>query len=128
MKNVAEKLVQVEQRISKQKGDFNLFGLFLREDQQKWDVLVSASWIGKNEMEAIRTITAQIQEELNDTELSQISRIVVIDEGNPDLYAITEHFETEHEVQEIKDYLFSDIEINKAYLITSKLREPVSSD
>ena len=46
MKEVLNKLMSIEKESSAERGDYNLFALFLREDSSnKWDILVSADWI-----------------------------------------------------------------------------------
>lgn len=45
MKELLTKLRLIEKETAKEKGEYNLFALFLREDSpNKWDILVSASW------------------------------------------------------------------------------------
>jgi hypothetical protein len=43
MKELLGKFVELEQRLSQERGEFSLFALFLREDaSDKWDLVVSA--------------------------------------------------------------------------------------
>ena len=49
MKQVAEKLRNMERQVAEEKGPVSLFGLFLREGApDKWDLVVSAPWIDEN--------------------------------------------------------------------------------
>jgi hypothetical protein len=49
MKQMIEKLASLERDVASEKGEFSLFGLFLREDAEgKWDLLASAPWLETN--------------------------------------------------------------------------------
>ncbi len=70
MKEIAEKLVQVEQKITQEKGSFNLFALFLREDAPDvWDLVVAAPWISKNKEKSINYIAEIINKSLRPLEI-----------------------------------------------------------
>ena len=46
MKELVEKLNNIEKQTSLEKGEYDLFAFFLREDaSNKWDILVSSNWI-----------------------------------------------------------------------------------
>lgn len=121
MKDIAEKLMQAEQQISKEKGRFLLFALFLREDAPDlWDLLVSADWIETNKGEALRYITGKLKGFAEPTELSKLSRIVIIEQTNPALAAIQSAFHVEHSVAEVQSSNFFGLQIKHAYIITSR--------
>lgn len=121
MKKIIEKLKQKEIEISKNKGGFNLFALFLREDSpNKWDLLVAAPWIEKNKNNALKYIASIIQKTLNQEELLKISRIIIIDLNNKTLSAIQRAVRVEHGTAEIVNSSFFGLSIRHAYLITSK--------
>ncbi len=121
MKKIIEKLVIAERKLSDEKGAFHLFALFLREDaSDKWDLVVSASWLSKDKASALKYIASIIQKTLNANELLKISRIVIIDEDNPSLEAIHQAFKTEHEAVEILSTSFFGLDIKRGFLITSK--------
>jgi hypothetical protein len=62
--------------VSAEKGDFTLFGLFLREGSPgRWDLLVSAKWIDADEHEAIRTFADLLQQHLTRQQLLVFSHI-----------------------------------------------------
>lgn len=121
MKEYVNKFIKLEKDLSREKGDFSLFALFLREESQnKWDLLVSAPWIEQNRKESLRYIAGQIQEKLPSEDLLQLSRIVVIDKENPALEAITRAVNIQHASAEIKDSMFFGLPIEHAYIITSQ--------
>jgi hypothetical protein len=121
MKELIGKLVQEEIRMSREKGTFHLFALFLREDApDKWDLVVAAPWIDKNKESALKYIAKSIQNSLKKDELLKISRIVMIDEGNPALSALQRAVHTEHSFTQIQDSNFFGLQIKHAFVITSK--------
>jgi hypothetical protein len=121
MKKLVEKLIEGEMSMSQKKGTFHLFALFLREDSpDKWDLVVAAPWIDKDKEAALKYIAQNIQKSLEKDELLKISRIVMIDEGNPALSALQRAFRTEHSLTEIKNSNFFGLQIKHAFIITSK--------
>ncbi len=120
---ILEKLIKIERQVSLEKGDFDLFALFLREDSfEKWDVLVSAMWISADKGEALKYLASKVQNSLNQEELLRISGIIIIEESNPALPALQQAISIEHSSAEIKNSNFFGLQIKHAYLITSKKR------
>jgi len=117
---VIEKLRQIEVEISAEKGDFTLFALIEREDSLgKWDVVVSANWIGKNEKSLIEMLASKIHESLSKEEQITISRIVVLSPSDA-LVRNLNMIGVEHGVVKLPNNIFNGILIREAYLITSK--------
>jgi len=117
-----EKLALLEREVSDEKGDFSLFGLFLREDAQdedKWDLLVAAFWLDADKKESLAYLAKEIQKRLEPDELLSISRIVVLERGNPILEAIHRAVNVKHGKVEVKDSNFSGVQITQACISTS---------
>ncbi len=124
MKEITEKLKSLEQNISKEKGDFLLFALFLREDApDRWDLLVAAPWIPKSKKTALRYFSNKLVQTLSQKELLKLSRIAIIETDDPALSAIQQAMHIEHSLAEIKDSNFFGLQIKHAYIITSR-RQP----
>jgi len=124
MKELIDKLVQVEKDISSDKGSFLLFALFLREDAPDlWDLLVAANWVEENKSESLKYLSSYLTEYLKPDELIKLSRILTIDSNNPGLKAIHKAIQIEHGNAEIRDSNFFGLQIKHAYLITSKREE-----
>ncbi len=84
MKEILDKLKSAVQALEKGHGSILLFALFLREDfLEKWDIVVSASWLKSTEMEAYKLVVSKIQEVLSPSELVQFSRVVILDNTDP---------------------------------------------
>jgi len=122
MKNIAKKLVKVESEISREKGAFALFALFLREDAPDvWDLLVAAPWIEKSKHEALKFLAKKIKKYLKPEEMMKLSRMVVIEKDNPGLSAIFRAVHTEHSIStELRNVNFFGLKIKHAYLITAQ--------
>jgi hypothetical protein len=121
MKEQIEKIQRVEKSLSKSKGQFELFALFLREDSpDKWDLLISAEWARANKKASINTIIEELRKELSDQELLMLSRIIILDKDDAALKAIHQAMRVEHGLAEISDSNFSGLAIKHAYLITSQ--------
>jgi hypothetical protein len=84
MKTILDKLKSVVQSLEKEQGHFLLFALFLREDSlEKWDVVVSATWLSSSEKKAYTMVVSKIQAALNASERIQLSRVVILDHTDP---------------------------------------------
>jgi hypothetical protein len=121
MKELVDKFVELERKISEKKGDFALFALFLREDAiDKWDLLVAAPWVETDRKTALSYITKQIQSSFKPGELTQLSRVVLIDQTNPALDAINRAMKIEHGVADVQNNNFFGLQIKHAFIITSQ--------
>ena len=126
-KETREKLALLEREVSDEKGEFSLFGLFLREDAQdedKWDLLVSALWLDDDKKEGLTYLANEIQERLEPNEILTISRIVVLERGDPILEAIHKAVNVKHGEVEVKDSNFSGVQITQACISTSSAVNP----
>lgn len=121
MKELVEKLTTIEKQTSAERGEYDLFALFLREDSSnKWDILVSSHWISSNKEESLKYLAQKVQKELAPAELSLISRIVIIEKNDPALPTLQQAVSVQHGVAEIKDSSFFGLQIKHAFLITSR--------
>lgn len=129
MRQLAEKLVSLEKEIASEKGPFDLFALFLREESpNRWDLVVSASWIKADEVSALRYMVNNIQSHFNIEESIFISRIIFIDENNPELDNIHKSISMEHTITEVKNSIFFGLDIRHAYIITSKRQDQIAEN
>jgi hypothetical protein len=128
MKQLAEKLVFIEHEVSSEKGEFSLFGLFLREDiENKWDLVVSASWIEPDKEHALDYLAKRLRLHLQPQELLTISRIVFVDEDSPASEAVHRAIRVKGSTAEVQDSNFFGLQIKHAYIITSKKQNVVAA-
>jgi len=123
MNDMVNKLKDCELAMAEEKGSFDLFALFLREDVLgKWDLVVAAGWAEMDKGKSFPYIAGKVQAALSNEELLRISRIVILDKNNPALLSMHKAFDVEHGISEIHDCNFSGVQIKHAYLITSRRR------
>ena len=112
MKEIAKKLQEQEKIISKEKGPFELFALFLRNDSpDKWDLVLAADWITKDTYSALKYFSDILHKILSTEELIKFSRIAIIESFSAKdlmLEKITKAIKTEHNVVEIENSNFFD--------------------
>lgn len=84
MKEILNKLKSVVESLEKEHQFMLLFALFLREDSlEKWDVVVSATWLSSSQEKAYEIVVSKIQSVLDTSELSKLSRVVILDSTDP---------------------------------------------
>ena len=112
MKELVSKFISIEDEISKDKGDFILFALFLREDAETgWDLLVSAPWIQANKKEALNYLANRVQSSFTQTELLNLSRIAILETDNPALENFHKSINVEHGSVEVVNSNFFGLQI-----------------
>ena len=121
MKQMIEKLASLERDITSKKGEFSLFALFLREDaDDTWDLLASAPWLAPDKRESLEYLVNQLRARLNTQELLSLSRIVLLEKGNPVLEALHKAIKVRHGMAEVGDSIAFGVPIKHAYIITSE--------
>ncbi|NBB32099.1 hypothetical protein, partial [Cellulophaga sp. BC115SP] len=75
---------------------------------------------------ALAYIAGVIQKSLIPSEIVTISRIVIIDESNPELEILQRGFHVEHSTLEIKDTTLFGLSIKHAFILTSANRKQVA--
>ncbi|MEK8021098.1 MAG: hypothetical protein VSS75_029860, partial [Candidatus Parabeggiatoa sp.] len=116
MNELIQKMISIEKYLARQKGDFRLFALFLRDGSPgKWDVLVSANWIDANKQQALKVIIEQLTTQLDKDELMSLSRVVVIKKDNEGLPAINQFMPVKNGMTEIHHKNFFGLDIEQAF-------------
>jgi hypothetical protein len=125
MKDLAEKLRGLERTLSEEKGAFNLFALFLREDAPDvWDLVVAAKWIDDDRPAALADISRRVRDSLRAVEITKIARVVVVERADPALKAIASAMRVEHGIVEVANSTFFGLAIRHAFIITAELNPP----
>lgn len=130
MKELIDKFKKIEHSISGEKGEFELFGLFLRDDApDKWDLVISSEWARQNIKDSLYFLVAEIKKEITKEEMLKLSRLVILDKDDAALNALQSAMHVEHGLAEIRDSNFMGLAIKHAYIITSaRIREEGVSD
>ena len=84
MKEILQKLKIVLGDLEREYGIVLLFAFFLREEALgRWDLLISAPWLEPRVLNSYEKVSKAIQKHLDNKELLQISRIVVLEADDP---------------------------------------------
>lgn len=121
--DIAQRFREFESGIAGEKGGFVLFALFMREEvPDRWDLIVSAPWIGDDTRKAVDYFVGEIKSRLGDQDLIRLARIVVVDPDEAAIRALNRSIDIEHGGVEVRDSTFFGLPIKHAYIITSKQR------
>ena len=118
---LTENFSRLESELAQEKGDFTLFALFMREDvPDRWDLIVSAPWVGEDKQAAVSYLVSQIKLRLGEDDLTRLSRIVVVDPEDAAVQNLNRAIHVEHGNVEVWDNHFFGLAIKHAQIITSK--------
>jgi hypothetical protein len=117
-----DKYKKIRNRILRDKGDLDFFGLILREDAPDvWDLVVSAPWAEADTWSALQYLSNVVKAELEPAELLQLSRVVILEKGNPVLQALLAALAvTGDSVAEYRDSTVGGIHFRHAYVLEAK--------
>lgn len=120
-REIPDKFRELESRIADEKGPFVLFALFMREDApDRWDLIVSAPWVSSDTRDAVEYFVNEIKSQLGQGDLTNLSRIVVVDPQDAAVQALNRAVQIEHGDVEIRDSNFFGLPVKHAFIITSK--------
>jgi hypothetical protein len=116
-----EKLRQVMDQVSAERGDFTLFGLFLSEDSpDKWDLVVSAPWLEEGKLKALKKFVEKLSAIVGQEAVLSLSKIVTLNHDNPLLKAILKAVRVEGRPIEFQNNNLFGLEIKHAYILRAK--------
>jgi hypothetical protein len=120
MNQLYSKLQQVERDIAEDKGQFNLFALFEREDiANRWDLVIAAPW-AKHDQPTLRYIADSLKRHLEPAEMVLLARIVVLEASENPVRAINDSYSVEHGQVELNDPARYGLPVKNGYIITSR--------
>lgn len=130
IKNLFEQFRQAEETISKEQGEFTLFGLFERDDVPgKYDVIISTPWLFTDRA-SLLTITELVRNAIkSDNWWMQIGKFVLLDENDPFVKAVLARMPNDfvqHDMKVINDIIYEDEIIRNAVIITA-LKRPINN-
>jgi hypothetical protein len=118
---MAGKFRRLALEVTTEKGEFALFGLFYREDAPNvWDLVVSAPWMDRNEMAALRYLAKKLRHRLRTRELVSLSRIVVRETGNPGVRALRKALPVRGQVEYLTNFQLFGLSYREAYIMVSQ--------
>lgn len=120
-----EKLRKVMREFAERTGNFNLFGLFLREEApDKWDLVVSSPWLEQGKLKALGESVEKLSSEVGQDQVLSLSRIVTLNADDPSLDAVTRAVNVDDGVVEINDSDLFGLKIKHAYILRAKRPRP----
>lgn len=124
MKQTLEKLVRLETAVAAEKGPFDLFALFSTDEEagDRWDLVVSATWIGEESLQALDYLTNKLRSCLTPEEFLTILKIAPLDVYDARVKDIQKMVTTEHQLKELREYRFYGLRVDRVYVITCKLQ------
>lgn len=115
------KMIAMLNEIIAEKGELNLFGLFLRREAPNvWDLFVASPWIEKNRSKAMRYLADKVKAHLTLEELLSLSRIVILESHYPLLQAIFNAIPAGKEQAVFRNTDFLGLEIRRGYVLKAK--------
>jgi hypothetical protein len=124
VRDLLTKLQNTELRISRERGPFVLFALFLREGSlDRWDVVISAPWAEEN-LETLRYLDREFKKDLIPEDFGSIARYDVLPPDFEPLAELYEEHPVEHGKVIVRNREFGLQMVQKGYIITC--RPPVA--
>lgn len=122
IEKLVEKLVGIEKAVAVDRGPFDLFALFSSEEEEedRWDLVVSATWIGFESLSAIEYLIRQLRSHLTPDEFSRIAKIAPLDIFDLRVIEMQNARPTEHKPEPLPDYRFNGSSVEMIYVITCK--------
>jgi len=108
-------------KIASEKGDFLLFGLFMRADARgTWDLVVSAPWLEAGTLQALEDFIQSLSESIGEEQLKQLARFVILDETDPGVNAVLSAVSVDDGEVRVQRPDFFDLEIEDALILRAK--------
>jgi hypothetical protein len=122
MKIDIEKLRQLMHDLSREKGEFSFFALFLREDAPNvWDLVVSSPWLKARDLKTLGEFVERLIAAIGKEQVLSISRVVALDADDPAFDDVT--VSLEDGLIEIRDADFFGMRMTRGYILRSKPRQ-----
>lgn len=117
------KLRTLAAKLALEKGDFDIFGLFLRADAPGvWDLVAAAPWLKSSGMESLTYLADRLKAALKPQEMMMLSGIYILERGGPILYSIrTTSPGAESRLGQIDDFTFNGIRMATGHIIASRV-------
>lgn len=119
-KTLAKRMIEVEERIAKEKGPLNLFALLQRwGSYHHMDVVIAANWAYPDKAAIRRYLYKVFEEELEPEEESMLGAFLVMNPKDDDVRAASRFGHVEHGHMPIHEDAISWRAFRRAYFITN---------
>jgi len=107
--------------IAKRKGNFTLFGLFMRSDAPgTWDLVVSAPWLEKGKLKGLSEFVELLSDSIGEQALSNFSRIQTISSDDPGLKAVLRAYSVDDGEVHVRNSNLFGLQIEDALIFRAK--------
>ena len=107
--------------IAEKRGDFTLFGLFMRADAPgTWDLVVAAPWLEEGKLKALSDLVHLLTESIGEQAFRDFSRVQTVGEHNPALKKILAAFSVEDGELRVKRSNLFGLEIDDAIILRAQ--------
>lgn len=107
--------------IALKRGEFTLFGLFMRSDTPgSWDLVVSAPWLEEGKLKALGEFTQLLAEHIGEEQLREFSRIVTLNASDPALNTVLAEIPVDDVPVRVQHKNFFGLEIEEALILRAK--------
>jgi hypothetical protein len=107
--------------ITSQKGEFTLFGLFMRADAPgTWDLVVSAPWLENGKLRALSEFVHLLTDSIGEQTFKELSRVQTVGAANPALKKILSAFSVSDGEVRIKQSNMFGLEIEDAIILQAQ--------
>ena len=128
--NLFEQFRRAEETISREQGEFTLFGLFERDDVPgKFDVIISTPWLFTDRT-SLLVITELVRNAIeSDNWWMRIGKFVLLDKEDPFVRAVLDRMPNDfmqHDLKVINDLVYEGEIIRNAVVITAQ-KHPIEN-
>jgi hypothetical protein len=123
MQELITKYREIEEEATRERGEFTLFALLLREDAYgKWDLVVAAPWIGNWNMNALKYLADKVTARLTPEELRSLSKVVLVSPNDEPVQRLIREYPVtpDQRPTEIRDWDYRGMPIARGYILTAR--------
>ena len=122
MEEMIEKIKEIERITSQEKGEYDFFGVLLKEESDWWSIVVSAPWLIPD-MDGYSYLGKKFMEKLNSSELLLLSGITILTPAEKHIKP-KQKVNVEHGLVEVTNTDFFGVMATHGYIITSRSNMP----
>ena len=121
MMELRNDLRRVMDEMSRERGPFTFFGMFLRQEApNRWDLVVSAPWLEQGRLKALQEFSTRLRSIVGDDQLLTISRVVTLNHDDPALEAVLRAVVVDDEPVEFRNRDFFGMPMREAVIARAK--------
>ena len=122
MKELFKRFSEIEKEMAAERGEFTLLGLFQRDTTlfDRWDVVVSADWLGEDEYEAMKYIIPEFQKRLTKEQWLMVSGVQVLKPNEAFVQEMLEEIREGNGNFKVSNFDFNGMTLTRGIIIAPK--------